>query len=41
MPRAGEIFTLADASTVVSYASQQDVALLSFWAEGRDNDGPC
>jgi len=36
---SGEIFTLADASTVESYAAQKDIALLSFWAEGRDNDG--
>jgi hypothetical protein len=36
---SGEIFTLADASTVVSYASQQGIALLSFWSEGRDNGG--
>ncbi|HEY1623237.1 MAG TPA: chitinase [Streptosporangiaceae bacterium] len=35
----GEIFTLADASTVESYAAQQGIALLSFWAEGRDNGG--
>ena len=35
----GEIFTLADASTVASYAAQQGIALLSFWAEGRDNGG--
>jgi hypothetical protein len=36
---SGEIFTLADASTVESYAAQQGIAWLSFWAEGRDNDG--
>jgi hypothetical protein len=36
---SGEIFTLADAATVESYAAQQGIALLSFWAEGRDNDG--
>jgi hypothetical protein len=36
---SGEIFTLADASTVESYAAQQGIALLSFWSEGRDNDG--
>jgi hypothetical protein len=36
---SGEIFTLADASTVESYAAQQGIAMLSFWAEGRDNDG--
>jgi hypothetical protein len=35
----GEIFTVADASTVESYAAQQGIAWLSFWAEGRDNDG--
>jgi chitinase len=36
---SGEIFTLADASTVESYAAQKGIALLSFWAEGRDNGG--
>jgi Glycosyl hydrolases family 18 len=36
---SGEIFTLADASTVESYDAQQGLAWLSFWAEGRDNDG--
>jgi hypothetical protein len=36
---SGEIFTLADASTVESHAAQQGIAWLSFWAEGRDNDG--
>jgi hypothetical protein len=35
----GEIFTLADASTVESYAAQQGIAMLSFWSEGRDNGG--
>jgi hypothetical protein len=36
---SGEIFTLADASTVESYAAQQGLALTSFWSEGRDNGG--
>jgi len=36
---SGEIFTLADASTVESYAAQEGIAMLSFWAEGRDNGG--
>jgi hypothetical protein len=36
---SGEILTLADAATVESYAAQQGIAWLSFWAEGRDNDG--
>jgi Glycosyl hydrolases family 18 len=36
---SGEIFTLADASTVESYAAQQGIAELSFWSEGRDNGG--
>ena len=36
---SGEIFTLADASTVESYAVRNGIAWLSFWAEGRDNDG--
>jgi hypothetical protein len=35
----GEILTQADASTVESYAAQKGIAWLSFWAEGRDNDG--
>jgi len=37
---SGEILTLADAATVESYAAQQGIAWLSFWAEGRDN-GNC
>lgn len=37
---SGEILTLGDASTVESYAAQKGIALLSFWAEGRDN-GSC
>ena len=36
---SGEIFTLADASTVESYAASKGIAMLSFWAEGRDNGG--
>lgn len=36
---SGEIFTLADASTVESYAAQKGIAWLSFWSEGRDNGG--
>jgi hypothetical protein len=36
---SGEIFTPADASSVESYAAQRQIALLSFWAEGRDNNG--
>jgi hypothetical protein len=36
---SGEIFTLADAATVESYAAQQGIAWLSFWSEGRDNGG--
>jgi Glycosyl hydrolases family 18 len=35
----GEILTVADAATVESHAAQEGIALLSFWAEGRDNDG--
>ncbi len=35
----GEIFTFADAAAVESRAAQQGIALLSFWAEGRDNGG--
>jgi hypothetical protein len=37
---AGEIFTLADASSVVSHAQSAGIAQVSFWAEGRDN-GSC
>jgi hypothetical protein len=36
---AGETLTLADASTVESYAAGKGIAWLSFWAEGRDNGG--
>ena len=36
---SGEIFTLADAATVESYAARRGIAWLSFWAEGRDNGG--
>jgi hypothetical protein len=36
---SGEIFTLADAATVESYAARQGIPWLSFWAEGRDNGG--
>ncbi len=36
---AGEIFTLADASTVESHAAAEGIAELSFWSEGRDNGG--
>ena len=36
---SGEIFTLADASTVESYAASKGIAMLSFWSEGRDNGG--
>jgi hypothetical protein len=38
---SGEIFTLADTATATaeSYAAQQGIAMLSFWAEGRDNGG--
>ncbi len=36
---SGEIFTLADASTVESYAASHGIAWTSFWSEGRDNGG--
>jgi hypothetical protein len=36
---AGEVFTVSDASTVVSHASAQNIALVAFWSEGRDNGG--
>ena len=37
--RPGEIFSLADTSTVESHAAAEGIALVSFWAEGRDNGG--
>jgi hypothetical protein len=36
---AGEVFSLSDASSVVSHAKSQGIAQVSFWAEGRDNGG--
>jgi Glycosyl hydrolases family 18/Carbohydrate binding domain len=36
---AAETFTEADASTVLSWAEQQGVSTLSFWALERDNGG--
>jgi len=35
----GEIFTLADASSVESYAASRGIALLSYWSQNRDNGG--
>ncbi len=35
-----EIFTLADARTILDWASDKNIAELSFWALGRDN-GAC
>jgi hypothetical protein len=35
----GEVFSLADAATVESHAAAEGIALVSFWAEGRDNGG--
>lgn len=35
----GEVFTLADAATVESYAESKGIAWLSMWSEGRDNGG--
>ncbi|HEV2637963.1 MAG TPA: ricin-type beta-trefoil lectin domain protein [Actinocrinis sp.] len=37
---AGEIFTVADADSVESYAASHGAALLAYWSEGRDN-GTC
>lgn len=34
-----EVFTLADATTVTSWARAKNIAELSFWALGRDNGG--
>lgn len=36
---AGEIFTTADAASVVSHAKSKGIAMVSFWSEGRDNGG--
>jgi chitinase len=36
---AGEVFTTADAASVVSHASSRGIAMVSFWSEGRDNGG--
>ena len=36
---SGEIFTLADASSVVAHATSQGIAQVSYWAAGRDNGG--
>ena len=36
---AGEVFTTADAASVVSHASSKGIAMVSFWSEGRDNGG--
>jgi chitinase len=35
----GEIFTLANASSTVSWARSNGVALMGFWSVGRDNGG--
>ena len=35
----GEVFTLADASNLESYAASRGVALLSYWDQNRDNGG--
>jgi hypothetical protein len=37
---AGEVFTLADASSVESYAASRGIAMVAFWSVGRD-DGGC
>lgn len=36
---AGETFTLANASTVLTWAKNNNVALLAFWSVNRDNGG--
>jgi hypothetical protein len=36
---SGEIFTLADAQTLLTFAQQQKIGLLSFWAIQRDRPG--
>ena len=35
----GEIFTLANASSVLSFANSHGITELSFWSAGRDNGG--
>jgi carbohydrate binding protein with CBM5/12 domain len=35
----GEVFTLADAQNVISFAKSHGVTELSFWSAGRDNGG--
>jgi Glycosyl hydrolases family 18 len=37
--QAGEIFTLADAQSVASFAQQKQIGLLSFWSIQRDRPG--
>lgn len=34
-----EVFTLADARTVVDFAKQNHLGRLAFWSIGRDNGG--
>ncbi len=36
---AGEVFTLADASALASFAKQKHLGLVSFWAINRDQPG--
>ncbi len=36
---AGETFTLANASSLVSWSKSNNIALLAFWSVGRDNGG--
>ncbi len=36
---AGETFSLANASSLVSWANSNGIALLAFWSVGRDNGG--
>ncbi|WP_406443205.1 glycosyl hydrolase family 18 protein [Streptomyces sp. NBC_00631] len=36
---AGEVFTLADASSVEAYDASKGIALLSYWSQNRDNGG--
>jgi hypothetical protein len=36
---SGEVFTLADAKTLLAFAQQKHIGLLSFWSIHRDRTG--
>ena len=37
--QSGEIFTLADAQSLLTFAQQKQIGLLSFWSMQRDRPG--